>query len=226
MKYFTLLMVSALGLAHIALADDPIYVDEKVVESLPGVKDLSIELGSGIQFSNIRTNEAYDTTFVPIDLTLELIVDNDATYYEAIQSDAWYAGYTSFLFRGNYSAVTWGVEDYIAGFSVGPRYNFTPTGWVNSKGYGLVPFVGAEVGVAFANSDPQVMPNGDQRGLGQDFNFMFGVEAGFRYDISELLFVRLSALYRHYSNAGLSEPQFKNEAIDSIGPQLTIGVRF
>ncbi|MEM1059087.1 MAG: acyloxyacyl hydrolase [Verrucomicrobiota bacterium] len=203
-----------------------IYVDEKQLEKTCEFKDWSLEIGSGIQFSNIRTDRAYDTTFVPIDLTAELIVDDEATYMQAVEGNNWYDGYTSFLFRGNYSAVTWGVEDYIAGISVGPRYNFTVKDWVDECGYGLIPFVGAEVGFAFADSDPEFPGANNQRGLGQDFNFMFGVEAGFRYDIDDKFFLRLSGLYRHYSNAGLSEPGIKNEAIDSIGPQLSFGVRF
>lgn len=219
MKYFALIITAFLGMAYTAIAGDAIYIDDKQMEPVPEMKDWSIEIGSGIQFSNIRTDDAYDTTFVPIDLTLELAVDD-------ISLTDWRRGYTSFFFRGNYSAVTWGVEDYIAGFSVGPRYNFTPEGWVDESGYGLVPFIGAEVGVAFADSDPQPLPNGDQRGLGQDFNFMFGVEAGFRYDFDDTFFMRFSALYRHYSNAGLSEPGFQNEAIDSVGPQVTFGVHF
>jgi len=229
MKRFILAIALSVGTATLAQAgDDGIYIDEKQMEKTCEFKDWSVEIGSGVQFGNIRSARAYNNTYVPIDLTAELIVDDEQTYRQAIQGNNWYDGYTGFIFRGNYSNVVWGAENEYLGISVGPRYNFTPKGWVDECGYGLVPYIGAEVGFAFADSDPQnTYPNpADQWGLGQDFNFMFGVEAGMRYDFNDTFFLRLAAIYRHYSNAGLSEPQWQNEAIDSIGPQLSFGIHF
>ncbi|MGF1678228.1 MAG: acyloxyacyl hydrolase [Candidatus Methylacidiphilales bacterium] len=55
---------------------------------------------------------------------------------------------------------------------------------------------------------------------------MFAVAAGARYDFTDEWFLRGAVVFTHVSNAGLSEPQFDNESLDGIGPQLSLGYRF
>jgi hypothetical protein len=38
--------------------------------------------------------------------------------------------------------------------------------------------------------------------------------------------VKLAFDYVHVSNAGMSEPQWQNKAIDAVGPQVGVGYRF
>ena len=210
------------GLAR-AGADDIVAYrtgDTKLMEEVkPETKDWTLELGSGVLFSNVRTNDPHNNcTVIPIDLTAALAVDDVSLDDFA---GGVFRGYTDFLFRGSYDPVlSNGAETWLGGISVGPRYNFVQPGWR------IVPFVEGTVGIMFTDANPQFFPNNGQNGLGQDFNFMFGVAAGFRYDITETFFTRLSVNYLHVSNAGMSEPAVQNKPIDALGPQLSFGVRF
>jgi Lipid A 3-O-deacylase (PagL) len=161
-------------------------------------KDWSLELGSGVL---LTASYAVD----------EVSLDQFA--------GGFLRGNTEFLFRAYSHVITHGPESRIVGLYVGPRYNFVQPGWK------LVPFVEGVVGFGFIDSNPQVVA-GNQRGVGQDFNFTFGVSVGARYDITEDWFARAAFSYNHFSNAGLSEPQFLNRAIDNVGPELSIGTRF
>ncbi len=193
--------------------------DKEMIESTAasGERNWAVELSSGILFSNIRTSDGNNSTLVPVELAAVLKIDDVSLDNFA---GGVFRGYTEFLFRGDYYNEVWGQENRLAGISVGPRYNFVQPGWK------IVPFVEGTVGVLFADSDSQADSQGLQRGLGQDFNFTFGAAVGFRYDISEDWYLRLSADYVHVSNAGLSEPDHQNRAIDAVGPKLGIGYRF
>lgn len=178
-------------------------------------KDWSIELGSGVLFSNVRATENSSYTIVPISLTASLAVDdvsNDKILGGILR------GNTEFFFRGDYDDIVHGPETHYAGVIVGPRYNFVQPGW------DVIPYVEGGVGVVFADSNPSAFT--PQRGLGQDFNFTFIVGAGAKYKISDDFFVRLGVEYQHVSNAGLSEPQFQNKPIDALGPKLSFGYSF
>ena len=175
-------------------------------------KDWTIELGSGVAFSNVRSgqpNQAY--TMVPVVLTASLKVDD-------VSLDHFLGGVlrgnTEFFFRGQYSDIVHGPENHYEGIMVGPRYNFVQPGWK------IIPFVEGGVGMGFADSNPQ------WGGLGQDFNFTFSAAVGARYDINCDWFVRAAVNYQHVSNAGLSEPQFPNHPIDALGPRLSVGYSF
>lgn len=192
-------------------------IDLGIETAPPADKDWSVELGSGVLFSNIRTGTGNNYTMVPIQLAGVLKIDDVSldTFADGI-----FRGYTEFLFRGDFYQVTFGQENHLAGVSVGPRYNFVQPGWK------VVPFVEGTVGILFADSDPSTYGDGQHRGLGQDFEFTFGVAAGVRYDITDDWYLRLSCDYMHVSNAGLSEPDHENKPIDALGPKLSVGYRF
>jgi len=174
-------------------------------------KDWTMEFGSGVGFSNVRNSSDKSYTLIPFDLTASMKVD-DVGLDDYL--GGWLRGYTEFCFRGDFTDIASGPEHYLAGLYVGPRYNFVQKGWK------LVPYIGANVGFLFADA------NSAAGGLGQDFNFSFAVEAGARYNFNDSWFTRLGIEYRHVSNAGMSEPRFPNNAIDALGPQLSVGYAF
>ncbi|HEY8965777.1 MAG TPA: acyloxyacyl hydrolase [Candidatus Methylacidiphilales bacterium] len=216
----------ALVTASSALAGDSVkdgpkeIVVPKVEKTAPVEKDWSVEVGSGAQFSNVRESNLDGYTMVPAFVTVAYKID-DVSLDKPL--GGLLRGYTEFLFQGSSYAITSGNESRLLGANFGPRYNFVQPGWK------VVPYVEGLVGFYFADSQPRTAPVAGglaQRGLGQDFNFTFGVAGGFRYDIDENWFARLGAVYTHVSNAGLSEPQFENRAIDAFGPEVSIGRRF
>jgi opacity protein-like surface antigen len=219
MKLTNVLCGALAGLALAAMASPALAGTEmKDSKDMKGMTppevcnpDWTIELGSGVQFSNVRVSDSYaGYTMVPTELTAALKVDDVSLDNFA---GGIFRGYTEFLFRGQYDVITHGPEDYYAGVLVGPRYNFVQPGWK------IVPFVEGTVGIGFANSRPQL------GGLGQDFNFSFEVAAGAKYQINCDWSVRLAVQYQHISNAGLSSP-VKNNPIDALGPVLSLGYSF
>jgi opacity protein-like surface antigen len=210
------------GLPLAARAGTDLDLDKVVVVNTPaaGEKEWSLELGSGAAFSNVRDSKLDGYTYVPVNLTASLKID-DASLDDICGGV--FRGYTEFFFRGYWNQITSGHENRIVGASFGPRYNFVQPGWK------VVPFVEAGVGFGFADSDPTHGAGGhnDQaHGLGQDFNFTFSVAVGARYDLNDTWYLRLAAFYQHFSNAGLSEPGHNNRAIDAAGPELAIGANF
>ena len=190
--------------------------DVQPVAPPPGDKDKgdwTLEAGSGVLFSNVRSSSLDGYTLVPATLTASLKLDDPS------DDEGWWRGYTEFAFRPYDVAITHGPESRIVGMDFGPRYNFVRPGWK------VVPFIGAMVGFGFANTQAYSNP-AVPYGLGQDFNFQFTVNTGVRYDINDSWFVRLTLEYVHFSNAGLSEPARQNRAIDAAGPQLSFGYRF
>ncbi|SDT85896.1 Lipid A 3-O-deacylase (PagL) [Verrucomicrobium sp. GAS474] len=186
----------------------------------PTDRDWSIEVGSGAQFSNIRSSTLDNYTMVPAFVTASLKID-DVSLDEPLGGIL--RGNTEFVFQGSGYAITSGRESRLIGANFGPRYNFVQPGWK------LVPFVEGLVGFYFADSNQQHIPTATsqiEHGLGQDFNFTFGVASGVRYDINDDWFTRLTLAYTHVSNAGLSEPQNSNRAIDAFGPEVSVGRRF
>jgi hypothetical protein len=175
----------------------------------------SIETGTGFYISDVRT-DLNGYTFVPATLTASTVVDEislDNFAYGTCR------GYTEFMFRGFGLAVVHGIESRFIGISLGPRYNFCQPNWK------WVPFVEGNVGFAFNDSRGLTL-GAKQMGQGQDFSFQFGMCAGVRYDITNDWFLRLTATYTHFSNAGLSEPVRKNRAIDAVGPEISVGYNF
>ena len=175
-------------------------------------KDWTIELGSGVGWSNVRSGEPNRPyTIVPVGLTASLKLDDVSLDHFL---GGWLRGYSEFYFRGDYQQIVHGPENHFEDFMAGPRYNFVQPGWK------IIPFVEGGVGFGFADSKPQL------GGLGQDFNFTFSAAAGARYDICDDFFVRLAVQYQHVSNAGLSEPTNPNHPIDELGPKLSFGYSF
>jgi opacity protein-like surface antigen len=177
-----------------------------------GEKDWTIELGSGVAWSNVRSgqpNQAY--TVVPVSLTASLKLD-DVSLDNFL--GGWLRGYSEFYFRGDYEQIVHGPENHFEDFMVGPRYNFVQPGWK------IIPYVEGGVGIGFADSKPQL------GGLGQDFNFTFLAGAGAKYLLTDDFSVRLGVEYQHVSNAGLSEPTNPNHPIDELGPKLSFGYSF
>jgi opacity protein-like surface antigen len=221
-KTATLLkQLAACALAGAALSLAPLVAgtamnDSKSMEGVaapaPAEHDWTLELGSGVLFSNVRSgepNQAY--TIVPISLCASLKLDDVSL------DNMWggiLRGYSEFYFRGDYDAIVRGPENRYEGLVVGPRYNFVQPNWK------LIPYVEGGVGFVFADSKPQF------GGLGEDFNFTFTVGAGAKYMITDNFFARLGVEYQHVSNAGLSEPAAANHPIDALGPKLSFGYAF
>ncbi|MEM9399976.1 MAG: acyloxyacyl hydrolase [Verrucomicrobiota bacterium] len=194
---------------------DASQIDMLKTTTDPGY-DIAIELGSGAYFGNVRVSDLQDMTIVPVNFTIAIPVD------EISLDDQWgglVRGYTDFLLRSNNYFVFDARESRFNGFSFGPRYNFVQPGWK------LIPFAEGMVGFGFLDADPTTGP-GEQVGAGQDFNFMFSVSVGARYDLTDSFFLRLAATYSHISNADLSEPDFENKAFDVVGPELSLGLKF
>jgi opacity protein-like surface antigen len=174
-------------------------------------KDWTLELGSGVSWSNVRSgqpNQAY--TVVPISLTASLKLDDVSLDHFM---GGYLRGYSEFFFRGDYEQILRGPETHFEGFMAGPRYNFVQPGWK------IIPYVEGGVGFDFADSNPA------GGGLGQDFNFSFEAGAGAKYNICDDFYVRLGVEYQHLSNAGLSDP-IPNHPIDELGPKLSFGYSF
>jgi len=213
-----ILILSPFFPAH---AGDELSVPKELAVSKAATppSDWSIEAGTGVEWSNIRASHQNGYTLIPANLTAALRIDDVSL--DALAGGI-LRGYTEFLFQGYGDAITHGPagETHIFGMNYGPRYNFVQPGWK------LVPYVEGLVGFGFADSNPTVDASGTAHGLGQDFNFTFGVGAGARYDIDEHWFVRAGVLYTHFSNAGLSEPEHENQPIDALGPQVSVGFRF
>ncbi|MDR2462641.1 MAG: acyloxyacyl hydrolase [Verrucomicrobiales bacterium] len=192
---------------------------DKIVTVSPR-QNWSLEIGSGAAFSNVRESHLDNYTYVPVNITAALKLDEISldNYHGGI-----FRGYTEFFFRGYWNQIVSGPENRIIGASFGPRYNFVQPGWK------WVPFIEAGVGFGFVDSNPVHGPGGiydHPRGMGQDFNFTFSIAIGARYDIDEICYLRVSAFYQHFSNAGLSEPRHNNRAIDSVGPEVAFGLHF
>lgn len=176
----------------------------------------SIELGSGALVSNVRESHLDGYSLAPVELTLSRAF---AKVYLDNFLGGIFEGSPEALVRGYNTVVMRGIESRLDGASFGLRYDFTKSGGR------LTPFTETTVGLAFVDSRG-ITVNGRDRGLGQDFNFNFTVSAGLRYDLNERWFVRLAAVFSHYSNAGLSEPERENRQIDALGPVLSLGFRF
>jgi lipid A 3-O-deacylase len=225
-KLSGVVMLSAILMVASAHADNQpaqVAVDTKLVP-VEKEKDWRLELGTGVLFSNVREDNPDETgyTLLPVTLTAGMKMDD-------VSLDHFLGGFlrgnTEFLFRADGVPVIHGPESRLLGISAGPRYNFVQPGWK------VVPFVEGTVGIIFADSNPIILgtPGSDtagQHGLGQDFNFMFGVALGARYDITDEWFLRGAIEYMHVSNAGMSEPQLQNRPIDALGPRLSLGYGF
>ena len=210
-------LIAALTLLA-AVASSPARAGTDMKGMAPGMygpsgdKASTIELGSGVSWSNVRSgqpNQAY--TNVPISLTASLKLDDVSLDHFL---GGYLRGYSEFFFRGDYEQIVHGPENHFEDFMVGPRYNFVQPGWK------IIPYMEAGVGLGFGDSDPQL------GGLGQDFNFTFEVGLGARYNFCDNWFVRAGAEYQHVSNAGLSEPEFPNHPIDELGPKVSVGFSF
>jgi opacity protein-like surface antigen len=205
------LVLTALSLPR-AMAGTDMKAETNTPPSCCSEKDWTIELGSGVSWSNVRSgqpNQAY--TVVPILFTASLKLD-DVGLDNYL--GGFLRGYSEFFFRGDYEQIVHGPENHYEGIMVGPRYNFVQQGWP------VIPYIEGGVGLGFADSNPE------QGGLGEDFNFSFEAGAGVKYNINDDFFVRLGVEYQHVSNAGLSEPANPNHPIDELGPKISFGYSF
>jgi opacity protein-like surface antigen len=194
------------------MSADPKAMDTKdiaVQPTPPTPYDWTIEAGSGVTFSNVRNTSDKGYTIVPAFVTASLKLDEVSDY-----PNAYLRGNSEFFFRMEGGAIVDGPETRYTEIMVGPRYNFVQPNWK------IIPYIEGGVGLLFADSNPGA------GGLGQDFNFTFETGAGIKYNINDHWFARLGAEYQHISNAGLSEPQHANNAIDSLGPKLSFGFAF
>ncbi|MCX7823996.1 MAG: acyloxyacyl hydrolase [Verrucomicrobiae bacterium] len=180
----------------------------------PEPSQWTMEVGSGVLFSNVREFHSDGYTLVPAFIMASLKLD------EPSEDEGWWRGYSEFAFRAYGMAVTDGPESRILGMNFGPRYNFTRPGWK------IVPFIGGTVGFGFADSRHRYFRDGSQWGLAQDSNFQFGANVGLRFDISERAFIRLMGEYIHMSSLGLCDSDRDDRPIDAMGPHLSFGWRF
>ncbi len=203
-----------------AMADDALRsrkATPKFQVSAPAAeKEWSLETGSGVLISDVRTDDTGSVS-VPAELTASLKLDDDSLDK---MCGGVFRGHTEWVFRGFGLAMVHGIESRFTGANFGPSYNFVQKGW------DVIPFVEGNVGFAFTDSQGYTDAVKGQQGQGQDFCFNFGVRFGAAYNITDAWFMRLSAVYTHFSNAGLSEPSRKNRAMDAAGPLLTFGYRF
>ena len=81
----------------------------------------------------------------------------------------WLRGYSEFYFCGDYQPILHGPENHLEDFIAGPRYNFVQPGWK------IIPYVEGGVGIAFADSNPQL------GGLRPGLQLHFPVGAGAKY---------------------------------------------
>lgn len=181
-------------------ADAVTRVDERFYENR-----MDVAYETAVMFDIAGNANSY--VFSPQILSLRWQLDD-------VGNEGWRRGNTEWVFSGYYSPVFEGPEDHFSGAIFGPRYNFVQEGW------DFVPYVESRVGIGFTNSGTVT---GAQ---GQDFMFTFAVGLGVRYLINDRLEVSLGALYQHYSNAGLSEPERKNSGLDAIGPVLGLNWKF
>lgn len=207
----TVIVSLSLSALHSVRASDTVSFG-----ALPPASRWSVELGSGALVSNVRESHLDGYTLVPVELTLSRSFD---TVYVENFLGGIFKGSPEILARGHHTFIVHGVESRLDGMNFGVRYNFT------RPGGRLVPFAESTVGFAFTDSRGLTV-DGQDRGLGQDFNFNFTLSAGLRLDVNKHWFVRLAAVYSHYSNAGLSEPERDNRQIDAVGPMLSAGYRF
>jgi hypothetical protein len=175
-------------------------------------KDWTLELGSGVAFSNVRSgqpNQAY--TIIPVTLTASLKLD-DVSLDNFL--GGFLRGYSEFFFRGDYGQIVRGPETHYEGMMAGPRYNFVQPGWK------IIPYVEGGVGIDFADSKPQM----GRPGTGFQFHLRWPGRARSTTSTTTSLcgWRRIPAL----SNAGLSEPQHPNHPIDELGPKLSFGYSF
>jgi opacity protein-like surface antigen len=173
---------------------------------------LALFLSSGfLGDQQFNDSSARSYSVIPAQLSLLWTLDeisNDDVLWGAVR------GNTSFRFSSFYQTVVNGPETRFVGFMAGPQYNFVQPKWK------VVPFVGAQVGLGFTDSRPELYAQG------QDFCFTFQVNAGARYFFDKNWSLALEVDYQHYSNGGLSEPAFQNTGLDLFGPQASIVYAF
>lgn len=133
---------------------------------------------------------------------------------DEVGNEGWLRGNTEWVTSAYYTPTIEGVESRFTGGLFGPRYNFVQEGW------DWVPYIDSRVGFGFTDSRAV---DGAQ---GQDFMFTFAVGVGTRFFVSENVSITLGALYQHFSNAGLSEPDRKNNGLDAVGPNVGLHIRF
>jgi hypothetical protein len=126
----------------------------------------------------------------------------------------WRRGNTEFVFSAFHSPILTGRETRFSGLLFGPRYNFVQEGW------DWAPFVESRVGFGVTDS------TGEAFGQGQDFILTFTITAGARYLISQHAALTVGAMYQHISSGGLSEPEFENVGLDSVGPHVSFSYGF
>ena len=107
-----------------------------------------------------------------------------------------------------------GPEHHYFGFGVGTRLIYGKPGSHWSI------FVDGKLLVGAIDS------SGPPHGQGEDLTFSPMVNAGVLYEFTPRQKIGLSLLYEHFSNAGLSEPEVRNEGLNTVGPMLEYNVSF
>ena len=107
-----------------------------------------------------------------------------------------------------------GPEHHYFGLGIGTRLVYTKPGSHWSI------FVDGKFVAGFIDA------SGPPHGQGEDLTFSPMVNGGVLYEISPRQKIGLSLFYEHFSNAGLSEPEVRNEGLNTIGPMIEYNVSF
>ena len=203
----------SLGLLHSGVETHSLpNLNSEVTVASQSVKDWTVEIGSGAAYSNVRHSSGNDYKLQMNDICFSYQLDE-------VSLLGWRRGFTEWVSQANVNVVLEGPETHMFGITFGPRYNFVQEGWK------VIPFVGSQIGAVFVDSRNDSLKN--PRGFGQDFTMTFQVESGVKVPLTSTLFLRLSAIYSHFSNGGLSEPNHRaNNDIDALGARLAFGSSF
>ncbi len=82
-----------------------------------------------------------------------------------------------------------------------------------------MPYLELRGGLGYTDAQgPNEVAHGElDVGQGQDFTFTFSMGSGLRYDFNERYSASLEILFKHISNAYLSEPKYYNHGINVVG---------
>lgn len=119
--------------------------------------------------------------------------------------DGCFRGNTEFLIEAYGAGIIEGPGSYLAGATLGLRYNFVQPGAT------IVPYFQLQAGGVYSDA---AGTDQTQRILGSDFSFHLGGAVGVRFFTSERSSISLEANFRHLSNASTSA---RNYGANSLG---------
>ena len=131
---------------------------------------------------------------------------------------AWLRGSNEFLVELFGGPVTTGPGNYLAGGSLLWRYDFVQP-VATSVQPQWTPYL--QLGAGALDND--IWTGGQQREVGEAFEFVLQADAGVKYRINYEWAVSLEADFRHISNADLAS---RNEGLNSLGGLFQVSYFF